>query len=158
MKTLIRILLCSVGFLVFSSQSTAQEVRLGFSIGAGFNFLPNATGFDAAFAPSLPRISLEIAVLQSLWVRIQLAPFILVNEAIVDLKYCFMDANNTAYIGIGGGWGLYFMAGGAPIVRAFAGYQLDWGSSRVSLEVFTNPFDFTIGPRIGLQAGITFRS
>ena len=136
----------------------AQEVRLGFSIGAGFNFLTNPTGFSAYPVPALPKVVVEVQVLEQLWVSLQIAPFLLVDEVIFDLKYCFFYAGNTPYISAGGGIGLYFMAGLAPILHASLGYQIDLSTAtRFFLELTSNPFGFTIGPRIGLMTGLTFR-
>ncbi len=142
---------------MFSSHACAQEVRLGFSFGAGFSFVPNQNGYSAAFAPMLPQINLELQALDSIWLRGQFAPYGLINEIAIDLKYCFLNAGNTPYVGAGGGLGLYFMAGLAPIARAFIGYQLDLGPARGFVEVIANPFSFSIGPRIGLVTGLTFR-
>lgn len=142
---------------MFSSHACAQEVRLGFSLGAGFSFIANQNGYSAAFTPMLPQVNLELQALDSIWLRGQLAPYGLVNELAMDLKYCFLNAGNTPYIGAGAGLGLYFMAGLAPIARAFIGYQLDIGPARGFVEIIANPFDFSIGPRIGLATGFTFR-
>ncbi len=142
---------------ILSSHACAQEVRLGFSFGAGFNFIANQNGYSAALTPMLPQINLELQVFDSLWLRGQLAPFVLLDEIAIDVKYCFLNASNTPYIGAGAGVGLYFMAGLAPIARGFIGYQLDWGAARGFVEIIANPFDFSIGPRIGLATGLTFR-
>ena len=142
---------------MFSSHACAQEVRLGFSLGAGFSFIPNQNSYSAAFTPILPQVNLELQILDSIWLRGQLTPYVLVNEIAIGLKYCFSNAANTPYAGIDGGFGLYFMTGLSPIARAFIGYQLDLGTARGFVEIVANPFDFTIGPRIGLATGLTFR-
>lgn len=153
----LKVAVLSLCIWTFSSHASAQEVRLGFSLGAGFRFFTNQNGYDASFTPMLPQINLELQVFDSIWVRGQLAPFVLLDEIAIDLKYCFLNASNTPYAGIGGGLGLYFMAGLAPIARAFIGYQVDWGAARGFVEIIANPFNFSIGPRIGLATGLTFR-
>ena len=153
----LKIIALTLCIWMFSSHAYAQEVRMGFSLGAGFRFFANQNGYDASFTPMLPQINLEVQLIDSIWLRGQLAPYVLVDEIAVDLKYCFFNASNTPYLGFGGGVGLYYMAGLSPIARAFIGYQLDLGAARGFVELVVNPFNFSIGPRLGLATGLTFR-
>ena len=157
MNNCLRIAVLTLCAWMFASNTCAQEVRLGFSVGAGFRFFANQRGYDADFIPALPQINLELQILDSVWLRTQLAPYVLIDELTLDLKYCFFNAANTPYVGFGAGLGFYFMAGLSPIARAFIGYQLDIGPARGFIELIANPFNFSIGSRIGLATGFTFR-
>ncbi len=154
MKKIFRMVMFVLSFWAFSSVTQAQEARLGFSIGGGFRF----GGALAYPVPALPKFTVEVQILEPLWVRFQIAPYLLVDEIILDLKYCFLNASNTPYISAGAGIGLYFMAGLGPILQASLGYQLDLSSStRGFLELVVNPLDFAAAGNIGLMAGLTFR-
>jgi hypothetical protein len=154
MKNIIRIALFILGCCILSSHAQAKEVRLGFSIGAGLRF-----GGDSPYpVPALPQVILEVQVLEPLWVRLQIAPYLFINEITLDLRYCFSNAANTPYIGVGAGIGLYFMAGLAPVLHASLGYQFDISNSaRFFAELFVNPLNVTVDPQLKLMAGLTFR-
>jgi hypothetical protein len=154
LKKVFRFVIIVLSFWTFSSLAQAQEVRLGFSIGAGLKF----GGASAYPVPALPQVIVEVQVLEPLWVRLQIAPYLLVDEITLDLKYCFFNASNTPYIGVGAGIGLYFMAGLAPVLHASMGYQIDLSNStRFFTELFVDPLDAVVDPQLKLMAGLTFR-
>jgi hypothetical protein len=153
-----KLLILVIAALSFSSLAYAQENRLGFSLGMGFGFSSGTSGTSLYPAPALPTFVTEIGVTSSLGVRLQLAPFILLDTLTAELKYQFLEAGNTPYIAVGGGIGLYFMAGIAPIVTVSVGYQFDLtATTRLFVELFAYPFPIGVGPRVGVITGLTFR-